>query len=142
MGQGARDIDGATAMGERRRARSGQHRKAGMSGIPAAAVSVAAAFIVLGAADDVRAQTIAADGGASAALSARAQAPPRARTRARIRVTPAYPYRLYSTDYPTPYKYEYPGPGAVRQCRAWLAQEFRPSGTVVVPKMNCWWVRG
>lgn len=32
-----------------------------------------------------------------------------------------------------------PGPNAVRQCRSWLAQEHRPSGTVVVPKMVCWW---
>jgi hypothetical protein len=29
---------------------------------------------------------------------------------------------------------------ARRECRAWLAQEFRPSGTVIVPRMNCWWV--
>jgi hypothetical protein len=114
-----------------------------MSAIPATAIIVAAAFIGVGAAaDDAHSQTIASDGNMSAALSARAQAPPRSRTRTRIRVTPTYPYRLYSTDYPTPYKYEYPGPGAVRQCRAWLAQEFRPSGPVVVPKMNCWWVRG
>lgn len=31
------------------------------------------------------------------------------------------------------------GPNAVRQCRAWLAQEARPSGTVVVPRQQCWW---
>lgn len=31
------------------------------------------------------------------------------------------------------------GPNAVRQCRAWLAQEFRPSGTVIVPRQQCWW---
>jgi hypothetical protein len=29
---------------------------------------------------------------------------------------------------------------AKRECRAWLEQEFRPSGTVIVPRMNCWWV--
>ena len=82
----------------------------------------------------------AADRSDNEALSARAQAQPR-RVRPRIRVTPAYPYRLQSTDYPTPYPIEYPGPGAVRQCTSWLAQEFRPSGTVVVPQMRCWWVR-
>jgi hypothetical protein len=32
-----------------------------------------------------------------------------------------------------------PGPDSVRQCRAWLAQEARPSGTVIVPRQQCWW---
>src|ERR1700694_2940586 len=44
----------------------------------------------------------------------------RMRARTRIRVMPAYPYRLYSTTYPVPYKYDFPGPGAVRQCTSWL----------------------
>jgi hypothetical protein len=35
----------------------------------------------------------------------------------------------------------YPGPNAVRECRAWYVQEFRPSGTVIVPRMRCWWRR-
>ena len=35
-----------------------------------------------------------------------------------------------------------PGPNAVRQCRFWLAQEFRPSGTVIVPRQRCWWEQG
>jgi hypothetical protein len=65
---------------------------------------------------------------------------PRARTR--IRVTPVYPYRLESTPYPVPYPYEYPGPNAVRQCTAQLVQEYRPSGTVIVPVTRCWWERG
>jgi hypothetical protein len=64
------------------------------------------------------------------------------RARTRIRVTPAYPYRTFSTDYPVPYKYEYPGPGAVRQCASWLRPEYRLSGTVIVPKMQCWWEPG
>ena len=63
------------------------------------------------------------------------------RARTRIRVTPVYPYRLYSTTYPVPYTYEYPGPGAVRQCTSWLARENRPSGPVVVPRVQCWWER-
>lgn len=33
----------------------------------------------------------------------------------------------------------YPGPNAVRHCDAWLEKEYRPSGTVVVPKMRCVW---
>jgi hypothetical protein len=64
------------------------------------------------------------------------------RIRPRIRVAPAYPYRLYSTTYPVPYKYEYPGPGHVRQCRSWLEPENRPSGPVIVPRMRCWWEPG
>jgi hypothetical protein len=72
-------------------------------------------------------------------LTARAQARRSTRARTRIRVAPAYPYRLYSTTYPVPYDIEYPGPNAVRQCRSWLATEHRLSGTVVVPRMECWW---
>ena len=80
----------------------------------------------------------------AALLSARAQAAPRLRRpRARIRVTPRsrYPYRLNSSIYPIPYEYEYPGPGAVRQCVSALVPEYRPSGTVITPRMRCWWER-
>ncbi len=31
------------------------------------------------------------------------------------------------------------GPNAVRVCNAHYEQEFRPSGTVIVPRMNCYW---
>ena len=31
------------------------------------------------------------------------------------------------------------GPNAKRQCRFWLAQEYRVSGTVIVPRQHCWW---
>jgi hypothetical protein len=55
-------------------------------------------------------------------------APKRARPPLRIRVHPL--------------AQSYPGPDAVRQCTAWLAPEYRPSGTVIVPKMHCWWERG
>jgi hypothetical protein len=33
----------------------------------------------------------------------------------------------------------YVAPNAVRQCRAWLAKEYRVSGPVIVPQMYCWW---
>lgn len=33
-------------------------------------------------------------------------------------------------------------PNAVRTCDAWYEQEFRPSGTVIVPRMRCRWVTG
>ena len=35
-----------------------------------------------------------------------------------------------------------PGPNAVRDCTAQLVQEHRPSGTVIVPRTNCYWRRG
>jgi hypothetical protein len=33
----------------------------------------------------------------------------------------------------------YLGPNATRHCDAWLAKEYRVSGTVVVPQMRCYW---
>ena len=33
----------------------------------------------------------------------------------------------------------YPGPNSKRVCNAHYEQEFRPSGTVIVPRMNCYW---
>jgi hypothetical protein len=32
-----------------------------------------------------------------------------------------------------------PGPNAVRVCNAHYVQEVRPSGTVIVPRMSCYW---
>jgi len=62
------------------------------------------------------------------AQSGDSAAPRRAHPPARIRVHPL--------------AQSYPGPDAVRQCVAWLAPEYRPSGTVIVPRMHCWWERG
>jgi hypothetical protein len=35
-----------------------------------------------------------------------------------------------------------PGPNAVRDCTATYVQEYRPSGTVIVPRMHCFWRQG
>jgi len=35
-----------------------------------------------------------------------------------------------------------PGPNASRVCNATYVQEHRPSGTVIVPHMSCYWRRG
>lgn len=35
-----------------------------------------------------------------------------------------------------------PGPNAVRDCTATYVQEFRPSGTVIVPRLHCFWRQG
>jgi hypothetical protein len=32
-----------------------------------------------------------------------------------------------------------PGPNSVRVCNAHYEQEHRPSGTVIVPRMHCYW---
>jgi len=52
--------------------------------------------------------------------------PERVAQKKRPRVT-IYPRRVY------------PGPNAIRQCRSWLAKEYRVSGPVIVPQMRCWW---
>ncbi len=64
------------------------------------------------------------------------------KTRPQITVRPRYRHRNYNTVYPLPYDFDYPGPNARRECVARLVQEARPSGTVVVPRTRCWWVRG
>ncbi|MGY8679041.1 hypothetical protein Q2941_14755 [Bradyrhizobium sp. UFLA05-153] len=61
-------------------------------------------------------------------------APP-LRRRPRLRVVP---YETPDGVYP---RY-YPGPDAVRECNATYVQEYRPSGTVIVPRMSCYWRRG
>ena len=35
-----------------------------------------------------------------------------------------------------------PGRLIKRECKAWYVEERRPSGPVVTPRMQCWWVRG
>jgi hypothetical protein len=64
-------------------------------------------------------------------------APPRKphRPSTRLRVVP---YDEPDDVYP---RY-YPGPDAVRECNATYVQEYRPSGTVIVPRMSCHWRRG
>jgi len=65
------------------------------------------------------------------------------RTWPRILVQPRYyPYRRYHSLDPLPYDIEYSWPHARRECTARDVQEYRPSDTVGVPRMNCWWVRG
>lgn len=71
-----------------------------------------------------------------AAQAAPQDAPPKVhRPQARLRV---YPYYQQEDVYP---RYN-PGPNAVRVCNATYVQEYRPSGTVIVPRMSCYWTRG
>jgi hypothetical protein len=62
---------------------------------------------------------------------------PPARPPRRIRV---YPRTQAEPD--GVYPRYYPGPNAVRVCNASYVQEYRPSGTVIVPHMTCVWRRG
>ncbi|WP_035965063.1 hypothetical protein [Bradyrhizobium sp. YR681] len=80
------------------------------------------------------AQTQIGGSGVRMAQAAPPDAPP-PRKRPRLRVTPNY-----SPDGVYP-RYN-PGPDAVRECNATYVQEYRPSGTVIVPHMNCYWRRG
>jgi len=36
----------------------------------------------------------------------------------------------------------YPRPPLYRRCVDWYELQYRPSGTVLYPRMRCWWVRG
>ena len=54
----------------------------------------------------------------------------------RLRVYPTY------EGAPEVYPRYFPGPNAVRECNATYEQEFRPSGTVIVPRMSCFWRPG
>jgi hypothetical protein len=64
--------------------------------------------------------------------------PYRVRPRVRIYRYPQPPF----WEYPRPGVYSYPGPNGKRDCRAWYVVENRPSGAVMTPRMQCWWVQG
>jgi hypothetical protein len=64
--------------------------------------------------------------------SAQIRRPPR-----RVRIYPRY--RAAPDD---AYPRYFPGRNAVRECKANYVQEYRPSGPVIVPHMNCFWRRG
>jgi hypothetical protein len=53
--------------------------------------------------------------------------------------------RVYPNYVPGPdgvYPRYFPGRNAVRDCTATYVLEYRPSGTVIVPHMNCYWRPG
>jgi hypothetical protein len=109
-----------------------------MMRIRSAAISVAFAGALL---------LPAAGAGAQSAPTRMAQASPPAdaqpapqRVRRLPRRVPIYP--RYQPEPDGVYPRYYPGPNAVRECTATYVQEFRPSGTVIVPRMSCVWRRG
>jgi hypothetical protein len=73
-----------------------------------------------------------------------AQAAPQAATdtsaqHRRLRRIPIYRPDHWEPDVIPRYN---PGPNAVRSCTATYVQEYRPSGTVITPRMNCYWRAG
>ena len=96
-------------------------------------VSLAVAFSLL--AVDAKAQTapqLTRTAQASVANEPQPAKPPR-----RLRI-----YPRYQAEPDGVYPRYYPGPNAVRVCNATYVQEYRPSGTVIVPHMSCVWRRG
>jgi hypothetical protein len=73
--------------------------------------------------------------GAPAAAPSRGDDAQMTELSAQRRARPRTRIRIYAP-------YAYPGPNAVRQCTSWLEPEWRASGTVIVPRMRCWWVPG
>ena len=62
-----------------------------------------------------------------------------AQRRRAIRRVPIYRREEWRPDVYPQYN---PGPNAVRDCTATYVQEYRPSGTVITPRMNCYWRPG
>jgi hypothetical protein len=99
--------------------------------IAAVVASLAGAVLFIGT--SANAQSTSAGVKLAQAVPQDPTAPPRYRRAPRLRVTPYY----YEEQGVVPH-YN-PGPNAVRVCNAHYEQEYRPSGTVIVPKMHCVW---
>jgi hypothetical protein len=62
---------------------------------------------------------------------------------AQSRQRPLRRLRVYPrSDADDVYPRYFPGRNAVRDCTATYVQEYRPSGTVITPRMNCFWRPG
>jgi hypothetical protein len=78
-------------------------------------------------------QTAQASQSAGTDISAQSRRVRRPPTRIRV-------YPRYNPD--DVYPRYFPGRNAVRDCTASYVEEFRPSGTVITPRVNCFWRRG
>jgi hypothetical protein len=86
-----------------------------------------------------QAQTASSTGLRSAAAPKAVVTDASAQRRRPLRRVPIYRQDEWAPDvYP---RYN-PGPNAVRDCTATYVQEYRPSGTVITPRMNCYWRPG
>ncbi len=107
-----------------------------MKSIGAAVMMVVAGMLIVPAAQ-TRAQSASSGVRVAQSVPPDRPAPYRARR-------PSTRLRVYPNYQPPPEvapRY-YPGPNAVRECNATYVQEYRPSGTVIVPRMNCYWRPG
>jgi hypothetical protein len=107
-----------------------------MMRIGTAAILVAIAGMVA-LPSGLNAQTAPAGVRMAQAAQPGADAPRRARP---LRRVPVYP--RYEPGPDDVYPHYFPGSDAVRECNATYVQEYRPSGTVIVPRMSCHWRRG
>jgi hypothetical protein len=112
-----------------------------MTRIRIAAMGVALAGALLLPASGTRAQTAPSGIRVAQASSPAADDPsiPR-RSRRPTRRVPIYP--RYQPEPDGVYPRYNPGPNAVRDCTATYVEEHRPSGTVITPRMNCFWRPG
>lgn len=101
------------------------------------AAMIVTAAVGLSISPAAQAQTPQRDAVAHAAQPTDLSAQTRRRPRVRVRI-----YRERELDERGVYPSYNPGPNAVRDCTATYVQEFRPSGTVITPRMNCYWRRG
>jgi hypothetical protein len=111
-----------------------------MTGIRMAALSVALAGAFALPATGASAQTAP-----QGLRIAQATQPVASEISAQRRVRPPTRLRVYPNYEPGPegvYPRYYPGRNAVRVCNATYVQEYRPSGTVIVPHMSCYWRGG
>jgi hypothetical protein len=112
-----------------------------MTRIRMAAILVALAGFFLLPASGTRAQTAPSGMRVAQAQTPAAVDPsaPRRSARAtrRVRI-----YPRYQGEPDGVYPRYYPGPNAVRDCTATYVEEHRPSGTVITPRMNCFWRPG
>ena len=100
-----------------------------------AALAALAGFSLSGS--TARAQT--AGSGVHIAQAVAPDAPDTSAPRRRLRRVPIYRSNHWEPDVIPRYN---PGPNAVRECTATYVQEYRPSGTVITPRMNCYWRPG
>jgi hypothetical protein len=109
----------------------------GMKRIVTAAMATTLAGLLLQG-EAAQAQT-AASGARTAQASPAADTDASAQRRRPLRRVPIYRPDHWEPDvYP---RYN-PGPNAVRDCTATYVQEYRPSGPVITPRMNCYWRPG
>jgi hypothetical protein len=118
----------------------------GLGGRQMMRIRIAAILVAFAGVLGLSASGAGAQTAASGMRTAQASQPAATETSAQRRVRrPPTRLRVYPNYEPGPegvYPRYNPGPNAVRECNATYVQEYRPSGTVIVPRMSCYWRRG